>query len=87
LKKTNKVVFIDEDVPGGATAYMMQQVLEEQGGYRYLDAKPLTIAAKAHRPPYGTDGDYFSKPSAEEIFERIMEMMHEYDPAAYPKFI
>lgn len=87
LKKTNKVVFVDEDVPGGATAYMMQQVLEEQGGYRYLDAKPLTITAKAHRPPYGTDGDYFSKPSAEEIFERIMEMMHEYDPSAYPEFI
>jgi 2-oxoisovalerate dehydrogenase E1 component len=87
LKKTNKVVFIDEDVPGGATAYMMQQVLEEQSGYRYLDAKPLTITAKAHRPPYGTDGDYFSKPSAEEIFERIMEMMNEYDPATYPKFI
>lgn len=86
LKKTNKVVFIDEDVPGGATAYMMQQVLEMQGGYLYLDAKPLTITAKPHRPPYGTDGDYFSKPNAEEIFERIMEMMHEYNPHQYPSF-
>jgi 2-oxoisovalerate dehydrogenase E1 component len=87
VKKTNKVVFIDEDVPGGATAYMMQQVLEEQEAYKYLDAKPLTIAAKAHRPPYGTDGDYFSKPSAEDIFETIMDMMHEYDPARFPKFL
>ncbi|MES2560697.1 MAG: thiamine pyrophosphate-dependent enzyme [Bacteroidota bacterium] len=86
LKKTNKIVFIDEDVPGGATAYMMQQVLEEQGGYRYLDTKPLTIAAKAHRSPYGTDGDYFSKPNAEEIFERILEMMHEYNPSLYASF-
>ncbi|MES2778729.1 MAG: thiamine pyrophosphate-dependent enzyme [Bacteroidota bacterium] len=87
LKKTNKVVFVDEDVPGGATAYMMQQVLETQGGYRYLDAKPLTIASKAHRPPYGTDGDYFSKPNAEEIFERVLEMMHEYNPAQFPSFL
>jgi pyruvate/2-oxoglutarate/acetoin dehydrogenase E1 component/TPP-dependent pyruvate/acetoin dehydrogenase alpha subunit len=87
ITKTNKVVFIDEDVPGGATAYMMQQVLEEQEAYKYLDAKPLTIAAKAHRPAYGTDGDYFSKPSAEDIFEAIMDMMHEYNPNQYPKFI
>ncbi len=86
LKKTNKIVFIDEDVPGGATAYMMQQVLETQGGYRYLDAKPLTIAAKPHRPPYGTDGDYFSKPNAEEIFETVMEMMHDYNPDQYLSF-
>jgi len=87
IKKTNKVVFIDEDVPGGASAYMMQQVLEDQEAYKYLDAKPLTIAAKAHRPAYGTDGDYFSKPSAEDIFEAIMDMMHEYNPTQYPKFI
>lgn len=86
LKKTNKIVFIDEDVPGGATAYMMQQVLETQGGYRYLDAKPLTIAAKPHRPPYGTDGDYFSKPNAEEIFEIVMEMMHDYNPDQHLSF-
>ena len=87
IKKTNKVVFIDEDVPGGASAYMMQQVLEDQEAYKYLDAKPLTIAAKAHRPAYGTDGDYFSKPSTEDIFEAIMDMMHEYNPTQYPKFI
>lgn len=87
LKKTNKVVFIDEDVPGGATAYMMQQVLEVQGGYRYLDASPVTISARAHRPAYGTDGDYFSKPTPEEIFEKIVELMHEYEPARYPRFI
>ncbi|HEY1046808.1 MAG TPA: transketolase C-terminal domain-containing protein, partial [Bacteroidia bacterium] len=86
LKKTNKVVFIDEDVPGGATSYMMQQVLETQGGYRYLDAQPMTITAKAHRPAYGTDGDYFSKPNAEEIFMNIYNLMHEYNPEAYPAF-
>ncbi|MES2689333.1 MAG: thiamine pyrophosphate-dependent enzyme, partial [Bacteroidota bacterium] len=87
VKKTNKVVFIDEDVPGGATAFMLQQVLEEQEAYKYLDSKPLTITAKAHRPPYGTDGDYFSKPSAEDIFETIMDLMHEYDPGKFVKFI
>jgi pyruvate/2-oxoglutarate/acetoin dehydrogenase E1 component len=84
LKKTNKVVFIDEDVPGGATAYMMQQVLEIQGGYNYLDSAPLTIAAKAHRPAYGTDGDYFSKPNAEDIFIAIYNMMHQYQPSKFP---
>ena len=66
---------------------MMQQVLEEQEAYKYLDAKPLTITAKAHRPPYGTDGDYFTKPSAEDIFETIMNMMHEYNPSQFPKFL
>jgi pyruvate/2-oxoglutarate/acetoin dehydrogenase E1 component/TPP-dependent pyruvate/acetoin dehydrogenase alpha subunit len=86
LKKTNKVVFIDEDVPGGASSYMMQQVLEVQKGYRYLDADPMTISAKAHRPAYGTDGDYFSKPNAEEIVAKIYNMMHEYNPALYPEF-
>lgn len=87
VKKTNKVVFVDEDVPGGASAYMMQQVLEVQEAYKHLDSKPITIAAKAHRPAYGTDGDYFSKPSAENIFETIMNMMHEYDPNSYPAFV
>lgn len=87
LKKTNKVAFIDEDVPGGATAFMMQQVLEEQDGYRYLDAKPLTIAAKPHRPAYGTDGDYFSKPNAEDIFIALYNMMHEYAPSRYPQYL
>jgi pyruvate/2-oxoglutarate/acetoin dehydrogenase E1 component len=84
LKKTNKIVFIDEDVPGGATAYMMQQVLEIQGGYNYLDSAPLSIAAKAHRPAYGTDGDYFSKPNAEDIFIAIYNMMHQYQPSKFP---
>jgi pyruvate/2-oxoglutarate/acetoin dehydrogenase E1 component/TPP-dependent pyruvate/acetoin dehydrogenase alpha subunit len=86
LKKTSRVLFLDEDVPGGATAYMMQEVLERQNGYRWLDAQPRTLSAKAHRPPYGTDGNYYSKPNAEEIFETIYEMMHESSPARYPIF-
>ena len=77
LKKTNRIVFIDEDVPGGAAAYMFNKVMEEQGGYRWLDVAPRTITAKAHRPAYGSDGDYFSKPNAEEIFETIVDMMQE----------
>ena len=77
LKKTNRIVFIDEDVPGGAAAYMFNKVMEEQGGYRWLDVAPRTITAKAHRPPYGSDGDYFSKPNAEEIKEVITQMMQE----------
>ncbi len=83
LKKTNKIIFVDEDVPGGATAYMLQQVLDTQKGYLHLDAPPLTISAKAHRPAYGTDGDYFSKPNAEDIFNAIYNMMHEYNPSKY----
>lgn len=77
IKKTNRVVFADEDVPGGASAYMMQKVLEEQNAYQYLDAKPVTITAKEHRPAYASDGDYFSKPNPEEVFDRIYEMMQE----------
>lgn len=77
LKKTNRIVFIDEDVPGGATAYMFNKVMEEQGGYRYLDVSPRTITAKAHRPPYGSDGDYFSKPNVEEVVAVVKEMMAE----------
>jgi pyruvate/2-oxoglutarate/acetoin dehydrogenase E1 component/TPP-dependent pyruvate/acetoin dehydrogenase alpha subunit len=77
LKKTNRIVFVDEDVPGGAAAYMYNKVLEEQNGYRYLDVAARTITAKAHRPSYGTDGDYFSKPNAEQICEVIQEMMAE----------
>lgn len=84
LKKTNRVVFLDEDVPGGATSYMMQKVLEEQGGYFYLDSKPLTICATENRSPYGSDGDYFCKPSAEDIVEEIYLMMKEADPEAFP---
>ena len=77
LKKTSRIVFLDEDVEGGGTAYMMQEVLEKQGGYRYLDAKPKTITAKEHRPPYGSDGDYFSKPNLEDIIEVLLEIVVE----------
>lgn len=77
LKKTSRIVFVDEDVPGGATAYMFQQVMEKQGGYKWLDVAPRTITAKAHRPAYATDGDYFSKPNAEDIAGVIEEMMSE----------
>jgi len=87
IKKTNKVVFLDEDVPGGATSFMMQQVLEMQESYKYLDTQPLTISAKEHRPAYGTDGDYFSKPNVEEIFDVIYKMMHEYNPNRYPSWV
>ncbi len=85
LKKTNRVVFFDEDVPGGATAYMMQKVLEEQGGYQYLDSKPITLASKEHRPAYGSDGDYFSKPSADDVFDVIYNLMLEVNPNKYVK--
>ncbi|HEY3406389.1 MAG TPA: thiamine pyrophosphate-dependent enzyme [Ohtaekwangia sp.] len=84
VKKTNRVVFADEDVPGGTTSFMMQQVLEVQNAYPYLDSKPITITAKEHRPAYASDGDYFTKPNAEEIFEKIYEMMHEADPDSFP---
>lgn len=77
LKKTSRILFVDEDVPGGATAYMFQQVMEVQGGYRFLDVAPRTLSAKAHRPPYGSDGDYFSKPNVEEIEAVIRQMMAE----------
>ncbi|NOR87972.1 MAG: transketolase [Bacteroidales bacterium] len=85
LKKTNKVIFFDEDVPGGATAYMMQKVIEEQKGFYYLDAEPTTLTAKAHRAAYSTDGDYFSNPNAEDVFEKAYNMMHEYKPKKFPK--
>jgi pyruvate/2-oxoglutarate/acetoin dehydrogenase E1 component/TPP-dependent pyruvate/acetoin dehydrogenase alpha subunit len=85
IKKTNRVVFFDEDVPGGGTAYMMQKVLEEQGGYKYLDSKPITIASKAHRPAYGSDGDYFSKPSADDVFDVIYNLMLEVNPGKFVK--
>jgi pyruvate/2-oxoglutarate/acetoin dehydrogenase E1 component/TPP-dependent pyruvate/acetoin dehydrogenase alpha subunit len=84
LKKTNKVVFMDEDVPGGATAFMMREVLEKQEGYLHLDAAPKTITSRAHRPAYGTDGDYFSKSNPEDVFRTLYQMMHEYDPVEYP---
>jgi len=84
VKKTNKIVFFDEDVPGGATAYMMQQVMEGQQAWKYLDYDPVTLTAKDHRPAYGTDGDYFSNPNAENVFECIYDMMHAYNPEKYP---
>ncbi|MFK7823511.1 MAG: thiamine pyrophosphate-dependent enzyme [Oligoflexales bacterium] len=84
LKKTNAVLFLDEDVPGGSSAYMMQQVLENQGAYEYLDAPPRTLSAKDHRAAYGSDGDYFSKPNIEDIVHTIYEMMHERFPSKYP---
>lgn len=86
LKKTNKVVFMDEDVSGGATAFIMQQVLEVQEGYKYLDAAPATLTSQDHRPAYGTDGDYFSKSNAEELFDIVYKMMNEYDPGRFPSF-
>lgn len=84
LKKTNRVLFMDEDVPGGASAYMMQQVLEVQGGYRYLDSPPVTLTAAPHRPPFADDGDYFSKPSAEDVFQAVYELMNEAEPGRFP---
>ena len=87
LKSTNRIVFLDEDVPGGATSYMMQQVLEEQGGYQFLDSKPVTITANEHRPAYGSDGDYFSKPSVDTVFSTIYQVMHESNPAKWPSLL
>jgi pyruvate/2-oxoglutarate/acetoin dehydrogenase E1 component len=84
VQKTNRLLVIDEDVPGGASAYILQEIVEKQDGYRYLDSKPQTLAAKEHRPAYGTDGDYFSKPSAEDIFEKVYDMMHEANPNKFP---
>jgi len=77
LKKTNRIIFIDEDVPGGASAYMYQHVIETQGGYRWLDVAARTLSSKAHRPAYASDGDYFSKPNTEEVIQVITEMMAE----------
>ena len=84
IAKTNRILFIDEDVPGGATAYMMQKVLEEQKGYYHLDAEPRTLAAQEHRPAYGSDGDYFSKPSIDDIIEKAYAILHEANPTDYP---
>ncbi len=84
IKKTNRLAIIDEDVPGGYSGYLLQQILEKQGGYRYLDSKPVTLCSKEHRPAYGSDGDYFSKPNAEEIFKTLYQMMHEANPHRFP---
>lgn len=85
LQKTNRIVFLDEDVPGGATAYMLQQVLEQQGGYQWLDSPPRTVTAQPHRPAYGADGDYFSKPNVEDLFDAIYDLLHEAEPVRYPR--
>ena len=84
LRKTNRLLVLDEDVPGGASAFLLREVLEVQGGYRWLDAAPRTLTASAHRSPYGSDGDYASKPSADDVFEAVYGLMHEADPAAWP---
>ncbi len=85
LQKTNKIVFFDEDVPGGATAYMMQKVMEEQKGYFYLDSEPRSVTARENRAAYSTDGDYFSNPNAEDVFDAVYNLMHETNPLKYPK--
>ncbi|MGZ0017078.1 alpha-ketoacid dehydrogenase subunit alpha/beta [Yeosuana sp. AK3] len=85
LAKTNRVMVIDEDVPGGASAYILNEILNTQNGYQYLDSQPKTLTAKAHRPAYGTDGDYFSKPSVEDVFEAVYNVMHELSPVDFPK--
>jgi pyruvate/2-oxoglutarate/acetoin dehydrogenase E1 component len=84
VKRTNRLLVVDEDVPGGASAFMLQQIIEVQNAYQYLDAKPSTLTAKAHRPAYGSDGDYFSKPSVEDVFDAVYHMMHEANPMQYP---
>ena len=86
LKKTNRLAIIDEDVEGGASAYILQQILEKQNGYQFLDSQPLTITAKNHRPAYGTDGDYFSKPSIDDIVERIYGVFNEVNPQRFPLY-
>ncbi len=86
IKKTNRVLFLDEDVPGGASAYMMQQVVEGQKAWQYLDSEPKTLSAKPHRPAYGSDGDYFSKPGVEDVVEAVYSIMHDADPDEFPEF-
>jgi pyruvate/2-oxoglutarate/acetoin dehydrogenase E1 component/TPP-dependent pyruvate/acetoin dehydrogenase alpha subunit len=85
VAKTNRILVVDEDVPGGASAYILQNILDDQDGYKYLDSKPQTLTAQPHRPAYGTDGDYFSKPSVEDVFEKVYSMMHEVNPTNFPK--
>ena len=84
IAKTNRLLVIDEDIPGGASAYILQQIIENQKGYKHLDSEPQTLASQAHRPAYGTDGDYFSKPSTEDIFEKVYAIMNEANPTKYP---
>ena len=84
LEKTNKLLIVDEDFPGGASSHILKVILEDQDGFKYLDSKPITLTAKEHRTPYGSDGDYFSKPSLDDIFESCYKIMHEYNPKKYP---
>ena len=85
LKKTNKLLIVDEDLPGGASAYILKKIIEDQSAFKLLDSNPFTLTAKPHRPAYGTDGDYFSKPSIDDIVEKSYEIMNEYDPKNYPE--
>jgi pyruvate/2-oxoglutarate/acetoin dehydrogenase E1 component len=84
LKKTNRILFVDEDVPGGATGYMVQEIIENRGGFDYLEISPRTLTAKEHRTPYGSDGDYYAKPNAEDVVEIVYAMMRECDPVQFP---
>jgi pyruvate/2-oxoglutarate/acetoin dehydrogenase E1 component len=84
-RQTNRLVFLDEDVPGGTSAYMMQKVVEDQGAFAWLDAEPRTITARAHRPAYGSDGDYFSKPNREDVFNVVYDLMRQTDPRRFPQ--
>ena len=84
IAKTNRLIIVDEDMPGGATAYLLQQLIDHQSIYQHLDSAPCLLSAKAHRPAYGTDGDYVSKPSMEDVFEAMYRIMHESDPKTYP---
>jgi pyruvate/2-oxoglutarate/acetoin dehydrogenase E1 component len=86
LKKTSRILFIDEDVPGGTTAYMMQEVIEKQEGFYWLDSEPHTLSAQEHRPAYGSDGDYWSNPNVEQVFEAVYDIMNEAEPDTYPFF-
>ncbi len=83
LRKTNRLLVLDEDVPGGASAYILREILEGQNGYRYLDSPPRTLTASAHRPPYGSDGDYLAKPNAEDVVETVFAMVRESDPGRF----
>jgi pyruvate/2-oxoglutarate/acetoin dehydrogenase E1 component len=84
VMKTNRLLVVDEDVPGGASAFILQQIVDEQNAYQHLDSQPQTLTSKAHRPAYGTDGDYFSKPSVEDVFEKVYAIMHEAKPNQFP---
>ena len=86
LRRTGRLVVVDEDVPGGGAAFILQQVTERLGGFWWLDEAPRTVTAKEHRPPYGSDGDYFAKPSRDEVFDAVYRLMHDGDPARFPLF-